>query len=205
MRGRSKQKLLWPIEPECSRPPRAESSIPFAKPTVVFDTYWKFAAERQAAFFRRFHGAPYPWSNVGILQTYKFTNAYRASDRVSQYLIRNVIYRGPQSTFEVFFRTILFKLFNKIDTSHHSLPDGSPNQDNLLRDTRSDAVLIGEEFYCWGNSGPNIPKKYRNYDRYDVCAGRGHKCHFPAALVESFIAWLRSHGDHGYLAEPREW
>ena len=51
-----------------------------------------------------------------ILAHYKFTNAYRASDRVSQYLIRNVVYEGPQSPEEVFFRTILFKLFNKIET-----------------------------------------------------------------------------------------
>ena len=47
---------------------------------------------------------------------YKFTNAYRASDRVSQYLIRRVIYEGEPSPEEVFFRTILFKLFNKVET-----------------------------------------------------------------------------------------
>ena len=53
-----------------------------------------------------------------VLATYKFTNAYRASDRTSQYLIRNVIYRAdlPNSSREVFFRILLFKLFNKIDT-----------------------------------------------------------------------------------------
>ena len=35
---------------------------------------------------------------------------------MSQYLIRNVIYEGPQSSEEVFFRTLLFKVFNKIET-----------------------------------------------------------------------------------------
>ena len=35
-----------------------------------------------------------PWTSDYILQTYKFTNTYRASDRVSQYLINNVIYTG---------------------------------------------------------------------------------------------------------------
>ena len=35
---------------------------------------------------------------------------------MSQYLIRHVIYEGAQSVPEVFFRTILFKLFNKIET-----------------------------------------------------------------------------------------
>lgn len=53
-----------------------------------------------------------------MLAAYKFTNAYRASDRVSQYLIRNVIYRNDlaDSPREVFFRILLFKLFNKIET-----------------------------------------------------------------------------------------
>ena len=87
-----------------------------AKPTIVYDTYWRFAVERQAVFFRRLEGSSPPWTTDSILTQYKFTNAYRASDRVSQYLIRNVIYAGSQSTEEVFFRTILFKIFNRIGT-----------------------------------------------------------------------------------------
>jgi thymidylate kinase len=88
------------------------------RPTVVYDTYWRFAAERQEIFFRRLEGGEPPWTNDPILGTYKFTNAYRASDRVSQYLIRSVIYRDdlPNSPGEVFFRVMLFKLFNKIET-----------------------------------------------------------------------------------------
>jgi len=87
-----------------------------AKPTVVFDTYWRFATERQAIFFHRFSGQSGPWTNDPILLHYKFTNAYRASDRVSQYLIRQVIYAGSQTHRDLFFRTILFKLFNRIET-----------------------------------------------------------------------------------------
>ncbi len=92
------------------------SSITPAKPTVVFDTYWRFAAERQSIFFKRLAEFPPPWTDDSILMQHKFTNAYRASDRVSQYLIRNVIYKGDQSPDEIFFRIILFKLFNKIET-----------------------------------------------------------------------------------------
>ncbi len=87
-----------------------------AEPTEVYETYWRFAAERQAIFFRRLAGLPGPWTSDPILARYKFTNVYRASDRVSQYLIRHVIYRGKQEPAEIFFRTILFKLFNRIDT-----------------------------------------------------------------------------------------
>jgi thymidylate kinase len=89
-----------------------------SKTTEVFDAYWRLAAERQAIFFRRFRREPQPWTSDPILLRHKFTNAYRASDRVSQFLIRHVIYKGEQSPEEVFFRTILFKLFNRIGTWH---------------------------------------------------------------------------------------
>lgn len=89
-----------------------------AKTTDVYSSYWRFAVLRQEAFFNRFENKPYPWSPDPILNRYKFTNAYRAADRVSQYLIRNVIYKEglPVTPKEVLFRILLFKLFNKIET-----------------------------------------------------------------------------------------
>ena len=89
-----------------------------AKTSAVYDTYWRFAAERQRIFFRRAQGQLAPWTSHPVFRTYKFTNAYRASDRVSQFLIRNVIYRDdlPKTTNELFFRILLFKIFNKIET-----------------------------------------------------------------------------------------
>lgn len=65
---------------------------------------------------RRVKGAPGPWTSDPILRDYKFTNAYRAADRVSQYLIGNVIYRRPLDLRDTVFRILLFKIFNKIDT-----------------------------------------------------------------------------------------
>ena len=87
-------------------------------PTAVYDSYWHFAAERQRIFFRRLEMLPLPWTDDPILQAFKFTNAYRASDRVSQYLISRVIYRDdmPGDAAEVVFRVLLFKLFNRIET-----------------------------------------------------------------------------------------
>ncbi|HEX9428843.1 MAG TPA: nucleotide kinase domain-containing protein [Candidatus Bathyarchaeia archaeon] len=71
---------------------------------------------RQEIFMRRLEGIRPPWSDDPILSMYRFTNPYRASDRVSQYLIRHVLYEGDQSIEEVFFRALLFRLFNKIET-----------------------------------------------------------------------------------------
>lgn len=88
------------------------------KVTPVFDSYWRFAAERQKVFLRRLENSPAPWTTDPVILKHKFTNAYRASDRVSQYLIKRVIYRDdlPSNSAEVLFRIILFKLFNKIET-----------------------------------------------------------------------------------------
>lgn len=86
------------------------------KPSIAYNTYWNFAAERQNIFFKRFNGEIYPWTKDKILSQYKFTNVYRATDRVSQYLIKNVIYKGSQKPEEVFFRILLFKIFNRIST-----------------------------------------------------------------------------------------
>lgn len=84
--------------------------------TIVFDSYWRFAALRQEIFFKKLTGAQPPFAEDPILQKHKFTNAYRASDRVSQFLIKNVIYVNSQNFENTFFKTILFKIFNKIDT-----------------------------------------------------------------------------------------
>jgi hypothetical protein len=86
------------------------------KPTIVYETYWKFAAERQNIFFRRLKEGWPPWTADPILKLHKFTNAYRVTDRVSQYLVKEVIYKGDQNPAELFFRILLFKLFNKIET-----------------------------------------------------------------------------------------
>lgn len=86
------------------------------KPSPVFHTYWKFAAERQSIFHARIAGKSAPWTQDPVLSEYKFTNAYRASDRVSQYLIRNVIYVGEEDWPSTLLRTLLFKIFNKEST-----------------------------------------------------------------------------------------
>lgn len=86
------------------------------QPSQIFDTYWKFATERQAIFHARIAGNPGPWTQDPVLREYKFTNAYRAADRVSQYLIRNVIYTGSHDWQSVVLRVLLFKIFNKEST-----------------------------------------------------------------------------------------
>lgn len=111
--GRCSPPQLFGLE---SSEPAPLPELAFLKPTMVFDEFWYFAAERQKIFINRQTQAVPPWTSDPILSTFKFTNVYRASDRVSQFLIRNVIYGGDQRAAEVVFRILLFKLFNKIET-----------------------------------------------------------------------------------------
>jgi len=84
----------------------------------IFKYYFYFVQERMNIFWKKFELKREPWTNDNILRVHRFTNVYRASDRVSQYLIRNVIYGNNESFSErdILFRILFFKIFNKIET-----------------------------------------------------------------------------------------
>ncbi len=85
--------------------------------TPVFDTYWRFAAARQSIYEARLTGMPAPWTDDPVLREYRFTNVFRAADRVSQFLIAEVIYGGQaHEADDLVFRTLLFKFFNRVTT-----------------------------------------------------------------------------------------
>ena len=72
----------------------------------VLASYWNLAAERQRVYHARLAGEPGPWTDDAIVSQYRFTNAYRAADRVSQDLIR-VLYSGSQDPDDLLLRTYL--------------------------------------------------------------------------------------------------
>src|SRR5882724_4263851 len=83
----------------------------------IYDLYWYFAAERQAIFERRVNGLPKPWSEDPILKEYKFCSVYRAADRVSQYMIRNVACDFQTDTLDdQLFQIVAFRTFSRIET-----------------------------------------------------------------------------------------
>ena len=142
--------------------------------TPVFDTYWRFACKRQDAFMRRVHGDPPPWSDDPVISGHRFTNAYRASDRVSQYLIRHVQYAGDQSAGEVFFRTLVFKLFNRIETWEHLVGALGEIRAKDFRQAQAETLLdrllaSGETVYSAAYIMPSpafgAPRKHANHLR----------------------------------------
>ena len=89
--------------------------------------------------------------------------------------------------------------------SHHSWPDGTPNDRNIRNDTQADRVLVSTEYAYWGGSGPKIPQDLRNFHGHDICIGRGYKRHFPADMVAEFVAWFSSLHAQGCLGRPIDW
>lgn len=120
--------------------------------TEVFDSYWYLAAERQAMFFRRIEGKPSPWTDDDVLSRHRFTNAYRASDRVSQYLLQRVIYDTDRDALDTVLRILLFKVFNRIDTWEHLVfrvgePDVSSFDCELYSRILDERLSAGERVY----------------------------------------------------------
>lgn len=90
--------------------------VTLKKPTksVLYDTYWEFACRRFEVFTKRITDSIGPWTEDPVIAHNRFTNVFRASDRVSQYLIK--LQYEEQDLEEIFFKTMLFKIFNKIET-----------------------------------------------------------------------------------------
>jgi thymidylate kinase len=150
------------------------SKLAPAKSTKIMDAYWRFAAERQEIFFKRVWNLSPPWTEDPVLKQYKFTNAYRAADRVSQYLIKEIIYNGDQGIEEIFFRIILFKLFNKIATWKYLESNlgqityssySFDRFDKLLSDAQLEGTAIYSSAYIMpsGSSTFGYSKKHRNH------------------------------------------
>lgn len=83
----------------------------------TFRYYFYFVQERMRIFWNKYEHREHLTDDT-ILQKYKFTNVYRACDRVSQYLIRDVIYKDLDryTPEDVLLRILVFKVFNKIET-----------------------------------------------------------------------------------------
>ena len=146
----------------------ARRSLP--KPSVLYSTLWRFASERHRVYLQRVAGQPQPWTRDPVLSTYRFTNAFRAADRVSQYLIR-MAYSDPDANDEtLFLRTLLFKIFNKIDTWERIVFEtGIPTADRfdhlacdeLLDRLRRAGTAIYSGAYIMPSGGPSGGPKHR--------------------------------------------
>jgi hypothetical protein len=88
----------------------------------------------------------------------------------------------------------------------HSLDDGTPNPDHVVRDTSANAVLVAERFTYWGGDGPSLPATFRDWDGADLGnPGRDHAYKiYPPKMVQAVENWI-SELPSGYQAPPADW
>lgn len=91
--------------------------------------------------------------------------------------------------------------------SHHSLPNGAPNEFNIRTDTGVDRVLISNDFVYWGGSGPLRSSLEDEVWANEVFSGgrRAHRCNFEAAKINSFATWFAALPERGYVGRPERW
>ena len=89
--------------------------------------------------------------------------------------------------------------------SHHSYANGLPNPHNIDNDTKTDRILLSSNYAYWGGAGSEMPLRFRNWNGFDICANRGHKCQFPDDLVVDFVTWFQSLNTSGFVGTPADW
>lgn len=139
----------------------------------IYDLYWYFASERHQILERRLAGQPGPWTDDPILQKYKFCNSFRAADRVSQYLIREVCCHTEDcSPADRLFQIVAFRLFSKIETweAVKQFLSRTPTLDNLVDGSFTSALEYAQNIngglytsafiLCATNAYGRQPRKY---------------------------------------------
>jgi len=73
--------------------------------------------------------------------------------------------------------------------SHHSNDDGSVNLENLATDTRSNKVLISQNFFYFGRESPLVPNNLLNIIGYKSKIGHWV---FENGIASGLIEWLHN-------------
>jgi hypothetical protein len=71
--------------------------------------------------------------------------------------------------------------------SHHSKDDGSPNPENLRKDTKSDKVLLSRNFFYFGSDAPRVPVDLLGEIGFEN--RQGHR-RFTAGASQKPVDWI---------------
>lgn len=89
------------------------------------------------------------------------------------------------------------------EDSAHSLADGSPNEEHLVRDTGGEFVLISKEFFYFGKEAITIPDEFKSAI---LTNARNMAFAQPTNLVDRFVTWLSDNYEKGVLhGDPISW
>ena len=91
------------------------------------------------------------------------------------------------------------------ENSRHSKADGSVEVAHLEKDTKTDRVLLSENFVYFGGEGPAVPEHLRTEYAVDlVHRGIGDHCNLEDEHILATLDWIGSLGT-GVRGRPGDW
>ncbi len=92
------------------------------------------------------------------------------------------------------------------ERSHHSLPNGKTNKDNLERDTTtSEMVLLSDDFVYFGKNSIPIPNKLRTFAGDDLYPNtRDRRACFAPSFIQAIHTWFEQL-PRGVMGTPIKW
>lgn len=90
--------------------------------------------------------------------------------------------------------------------SFHSNVDGTRRANHVDRDTRTNRVLVSNQFVYLGGIGPRVPAGLAAADGRPLCKeGIGYYAFVDQTFIAKVEEWLASLGASGYQGPPFEW
>ena len=175
-------------------------------PSISIDNlklFYYYVTERYNIYKKRELGIPAPWTDDPILKEYKFTNVRREHDRTSKWLIENIS-NNPMLPYEDrFWRTILFRTYNRIETAELIGLD-DPEFWYNINDNVSNISAIPGDVYT--RAYKTVSTKYVHKSEYPEINWRAHPILFIHDMIikydakipdicknaETVIEWLKS-------------
>lgn len=148
----------------------------FRKPELKRFIWWM--NERYNIYAQRKKGYPQPWTRDKILRTYKFTNVYRQTDRVTQEWTDRfcrLLHRGKDMTDgDLLFHIVMFRIFNWPQTYdklffHMRKEWNSKLAVKLLDEMKADKQQIFTGAYIVTSGGKRDPKHHTIIAALDEC------------------------------------
>lgn len=88
------------------------------------------------------------------------------------------------------------------EDSHHSRSDGKPFKINVGHDTRTNRVLISDDFVYFGGAAIALPPRFKWGTNRLRKKGQGYRANFSDTYVNRVVEWLRSLGVWGFQGRP---
>lgn len=143
-----------------------------AEPVINTDALnhlYEYITQRYSIYKKRLAGESPPWTNNELLQKYSFTNLRREHDRTSLWLINNISNNSDIRYEDSFWRSLLFRFYNKIETAELIKLDSKEfwsksNLDNALTSLSEQTIDVFTRAYKSVGLRVNLGKLYPDYN-----------------------------------------